>query len=414
MFKLWVELNILTAESLVQIDQKAQQLTIASDTGRVPSGFASNWTSFTANEWKVWTLVYSMFVLEGILPEKHLKIWCDFVIACHLICRSCVTVTQIKLASSKFRAFGERVAKVYGTNVVTPNMHKHMHLEQCQLDYGSIYVFWLMAFERYNGVLSDIPTNHHNIEVKIMQFFLQAESLHSVRNSLPQEAMFTKLTALDRITDVNLVPEDSGILPLSITCSIGLDHMYWQQLAMITVPQCFRSRLLAVDEHICVTNMYRKLYPHCNIRSHDVAQSYRCYSDLRVGIEHYSSVLYARSKKLSGVVAAWCDDDGDIKVDMPLPNDFRPGRVKFFMKHSLMIDKKTVPHMLACVKWFMPSDSVAYKKPASVWKRYHFVPTGPASFIPVQRLAGKIAWAVFKEDNDNLLVVCPLHAKVFM
>lgn len=182
---------------------------------------------------------------------------------------------------------------------------------------------------------------------------------------------------------------------------------------MITLPQCFRARCLDSDEHLLITKMYRHLYPNANVESADVAHSYRCYSDLRVGIEHYGSILYSRSRTLSGIMAAWCNDNGNIMSGLPLPNDFRPGRVKFYMKHSLTLNGKVVPHILACVDWFMPSESTVFKKPVTVWRKSHFAPPGPAVFLPVQRVAGKFAWAIFREGEENMLVVCPLHVKVF-
>ena len=49
------------------------------------------------------------------------------------------------------------------------NMHLHLHLAECIVDYGPVYAFWCFAFERMNGVLGSYHTNN--------QYSLQTVSL---------------------------------------------------------------------------------------------------------------------------------------------------------------------------------------------------------------------------------------------
>ena len=46
------------------------------------------------------------------------------------------------------------------------------HLKECVLDYGPLNHFWLFSFERFNGVLGQIPNNNRSIETQMMQRFL--------------------------------------------------------------------------------------------------------------------------------------------------------------------------------------------------------------------------------------------------
>jgi len=61
--------------------------------------------------------------------------------------------------------------RLYGRGFVTPNIHLHAHLAECMFDYGPIYSFWLFSFERYNGLLGNMPTNRKNIELQFMNRF---------------------------------------------------------------------------------------------------------------------------------------------------------------------------------------------------------------------------------------------------
>lgn len=135
-FRMWVDRNILINASLKLTDERARSVNIASDSGRLPHGFASNWTSFTGHEWKLWTVVCLMSVLEGVLPEPHISIWQHFVLAWQVICKSPVSTKQLNTACLKFKRFGTFVAQEYGKEAITPNMH----MQDCLLDYGTVYV----------------------------------------------------------------------------------------------------------------------------------------------------------------------------------------------------------------------------------------------------------------------------------
>ena len=56
-------------------------------------------------------------------------------------------------------------------------MHMHLHLRDCLLDYGPVYAFWCIAFERYNGILGAYPTNNRAIEPQIMRKFLREQEV---------------------------------------------------------------------------------------------------------------------------------------------------------------------------------------------------------------------------------------------
>ena len=81
--------------------------------------------------------------------------------------------------------FCKRMERIFGRQCITPNMHMHGHLRSCMLDYGPLHGFWLYAFERYNGILGNIPHNNHSIEVQIMSKFLRDNEAFNME--LPSE-----------------------------------------------------------------------------------------------------------------------------------------------------------------------------------------------------------------------------------
>ena len=78
--------------------------------------------------------------------------WLLFVKACSLLCNRYLEKENVTLADHYLHLFCQKFVEVYGSNACTPNMHLHLHLKECLIDYGPLYAFWCFAFERYNGM----------------------------------------------------------------------------------------------------------------------------------------------------------------------------------------------------------------------------------------------------------------------
>lgn len=92
---------------------------------------------------------------------------------CRLLCCFSLSLDQVKLGDALLLQFCRRTERLFGTSVITPNMHMHGHLYECILDYGPLHGFWLFAFERFNVILGAMPNNNRNIESQIMEKFLR-------------------------------------------------------------------------------------------------------------------------------------------------------------------------------------------------------------------------------------------------
>ena len=73
-------------------------------------------------------------------------------------CKFSVTADDIKVADALLLRFCKRSAQLYGSDMITPNMHIHCHLTACVKEFGPLHSFWLFLFERYNGILEGQQT----------------------------------------------------------------------------------------------------------------------------------------------------------------------------------------------------------------------------------------------------------------
>ena len=175
MVDLWKSLEILTSNDFDLIQERTNSFITPNNIGRVPSKIASGFSGFTAEQWKNWTVYFSLYALNGILPRQHYQCWHLFVNACFCLCRRKITTLQIDDADNYLMEFYARVVTLYGNDGCNPNLHLHGHLKDCIKDYGPVYSFWLFAFERLNGILGSYHTNSRNISLQLMRRFLDSK-----------------------------------------------------------------------------------------------------------------------------------------------------------------------------------------------------------------------------------------------
>ena len=217
-FKVWMANNYLNQENLQTIQDKVNSFKCPPDIGRIPHKIVSRFSGLKADQWKSWTLHFSLFSLRDILPQRDYNCWHKFVQACTLICRRSVPKSDLSKIDKVIEGCCSDFECLYGKNNLTPNMHLAAHITDCIADHGPVYAFWLFAFERMNGIMGSIPTNNHQIPIQLMrrltcmqttdrsQWPSEFESeFSSVLSKLPQER-----GSLAQTTDC----DDSKIKPL--------------------------------------------------------------------------------------------------------------------------------------------------------------------------------------------------------
>lgn len=151
--KTWKRLKILTENDFVKVQKKVNMINPPPSIGRIPRKISSGFSSFTADEWKHWILIYSLYALHDCLPDDHYSCWYLFVEVCKKLCKSTITRQEILDAHKLLLEFCSFFEELYGKDTCTPNMHMACHLKDCILDYGPLPAFWCFSFERYNGLL---------------------------------------------------------------------------------------------------------------------------------------------------------------------------------------------------------------------------------------------------------------------
>ena len=148
----WIEKCIIPESKFDLIQCRVDKVVVPPDIGRIPHNIRSGFSAFTADQFKNWILYFSVLVLHDILVGDDLECRRHYVLACRLLCQHQITHEQLKLADALLLQFCRRCERMYGQEIITPNMHMHTHLSECMFDFGPAHVFWLFSFERYNGI----------------------------------------------------------------------------------------------------------------------------------------------------------------------------------------------------------------------------------------------------------------------
>ena len=110
--------------------------------------------------------------LKEVIPDNHYQLWFQFVQACQLICSRAISTGNVTKLDYHLISFCKKFQETFGAAACTPNLHLHGHLKECMLDFGPSSSFWLFAFERLNGILGSVSTNHQAMEIQLMRKFI--------------------------------------------------------------------------------------------------------------------------------------------------------------------------------------------------------------------------------------------------
>ena len=116
MITIWKDKGYLSKAQLEAVQQQCDKFVIPSDIGRIPHKISSGFASFTGDQWKNWTLIYSLVALRGILPHDDYNCWKSYVKACRLVCSKAISIDSVNQCDQNL-AFCTRFRQLYGTEL---------------------------------------------------------------------------------------------------------------------------------------------------------------------------------------------------------------------------------------------------------------------------------------------------------
>ena len=367
-----------------------------------PAGFSG----FTADQWKNWTLIFSTIVLKPILPSSHYHCWCLFVDACRLLCSRAISHDGLEKMDSLILRFCRMFEQLYGAQACTPNLHLHCHLKQCLLDFGPAGSFWAFPFERLNGILGSVPTNHQAIETQLMRkFSSNQQTVHALKNS--GDNSLQQLFQPFVNSKGSLKHEQTPELPLLSSLSVSSIKSHCEACKLIPP---VKEACLHSDEHRLIENTLQHYFGDAYVKImliHKYSRAAYFWGDLYGSVNSiHSNSAMVLAKRSSGLSVP-CFIKKFVKVTIVL------------LETTEMLDtcnpqESTFDIYLAAINWLEEHPNKDYfSSPIEVWRK--FIPCStPEDFIPVSCIVCRCAYIedMIKFNSvlqETVTVVVPIH-----
>ena len=341
MLEIWLDEKHLDVGDLQAVQNVIDGTEAPSNIGRLPFKIAKSFAGFTAEQWKSWTTMFSLFALRNRLQLEHYQCWTLFVHACRILSTPMNEVKDVGTAHSLLVQFCKEFERLYGSAKVTPNMHLHTHLADCILDYGPVHSFWLFGFERYNGILGDYQTNNKSVEIQIFRKFLRDQHLHDL--AAPNvyrenfEQIFKQSEQHNTATNIGQVDCNFALSLLQLReVDIVTGSELWFTVREYKCGPTHTVKAFDNDELAYVTKAYRFLNPE--IPKGAVPVLFDRYSTVAFAGALYGSMC-SRHKRSGNILAKWA---GRYDDEIDPSSDVRPGLLQYFLKQAMENSKDSI------------------------------------------------------------------------
>lgn len=411
MFKLWVESGKLSPSNLETIEERLESLNSLTDIGRIPTHISGNYGVFSAAEWKNWTTTFSLYCLCGLLPDKDYKCWEKFVLACRLLCKPFLTVTDIQKSDLLLLDFCRTFEKIYPLKEVTCNMHLHNHLKECLLDFGPMHVFWCFSFERFNGAFGHFHTNNKAVEIQFMRKIMTSKFCDSFKDVAcsTSEVDFSDIffNSADSLLEKLKVTDIVRFLKVS---DIGSDFIYEEDLlSFISLPKVYKLSALDKEDLVFLMASYRKMFPSVSLDINNMGEVIKKFGFITILGENFGSKQVNRKLRSSDILAHWATDQDNFGHSSL---DLRPCRVDFYFSHTVLIEKKYITNVFAKVSWYKEySERFKYGNALQMWHSNKFESLVNNCFIPIQKIHSRFSKGLTGVGKD-LMCICPIPRRV--
>ena len=207
-------------------------------TSRPVTRISGSFTGMTADQWRAmfsWFLPTLLCGVFAVVKVKGARSRRDtfvpnplapalvtlFLLLGRIVQLLCVRIVHIKTVEYADKLMYRYVLlyrAVFGPGAVKPNHHRMLHTLQMFRRFGSVYAWWCMGYEEYNGELGSTPSNRREAEFTFAKRLFEEQYLTdltsmTVANWLDSNgATVAKSRNVQSIFDTQLGPRERALL----------------------------------------------------------------------------------------------------------------------------------------------------------------------------------------------------------
>lgn len=403
MQKVWLEREIINSSAITEINNRIRSINIPPNVSFscLPPSIQSC-SGFTAEQWMLWTNYYSLFCLYELIPYEDLRCWQYFVLASRVLSKQPISSDDISLGDALLLQFCQRFQALYGEDCVTPNMHMHCHIADCIKDYGPLASFWLFSFERYNGILGEVPTNNQSIELQLMKRFMDnnahiqllsiqphytSEAIEDLRHAVVNQAL--QRTSMKHLDEKACMTTNS---------TSGLQYNPSKKYILAVFPESVMHSIKDVCKHI---------YPQLSEdQEFHFPSTYKKMTSITYQGQEYRAGQYIHAKNVFPFSST---SYASVPTSSFFDPSLRPALVHTFCVYTFQHADMFITHPFAFVSWLAQHPlQHSIGKPYQIWCHSLFENSTTNCLVPLENVTSILICAKYVFESESVLVVTPL------
>ena len=136
-----------------------------------------------------------------------------------------------------------------------------------------------------------------------------------------------------------------------------LNAIDWKNTSAIKLPLSYKEGSVDNDDLALLFKVYTIMFPEKNILIEQLSRTIYKYSTIEIFNQQFGSKAAYRSKRSTGISAAWPRLNGEIDQTRSAMSF---GMVDFYFSHSLKFGEEFVKFYFACVTWHQTIDDTSF------------------------------------------------------
>ena len=120
----------LQKHELEQLNKKVDEFVLPCDIGKIPKKIVSSFNGFTSDEYKNWTILFSIYCLKDTFPVPDIECLRKFMLACQHLSRPIISKRDATVADTLLQQFCLSFENLYGkdTKYASALLFKGVHI----------------------------------------------------------------------------------------------------------------------------------------------------------------------------------------------------------------------------------------------------------------------------------------------
>lgn len=119
------------------------------------------------SEYKLFMSYYLVILLKNVLEEPYFKHHCLLISGISLLSQDSLSPHQIQAASLLLNSYVSDYARLYPLRYLGLNVHQLIHLRDCVIEIGLLWMYSCFFLENFNGKINKFFHGTHHIALQI-------------------------------------------------------------------------------------------------------------------------------------------------------------------------------------------------------------------------------------------------------